>query len=110
MADGIEIAINGALPAQTFLVNLSGVSYRMTIIWNGRMNAWTMTLADDAGEPIVAGVKLLAGWAPLRLYQGALLPPGELCVVDSANAEDEQPGRDDFGLGKRFKLVYVETL
>lgn len=47
---------------QSFVINLAGVNYTMTVKWNDSEQAgWVLDLADESGNPIAAGLPLITG-------------------------------------------------
>lgn len=106
MAAAIEIPINGDLIAQAFRFTLSSRRYRFVVRWNARAEFWTLSLFDENDDAIISEAKVVPGWAPLRQYKRATMPPGEIAVYDTDGVND-RIGRDDFGFGRRFRLLYV---
>jgi hypothetical protein len=84
--------------------SLDGAVYLMTFRWNERESKWYMTLADDTGDPIFAGVKVVADRVISFRTADARMPPGDITTIDTSGAGLD-PGLDD--LGNRVKLVYI---
>ncbi|MEE3504830.1 hypothetical protein QN399_00885 [Pseudomonas sp. 10C3] len=54
---------------QTFVVSLSGVSYRLTAQWRNSEGAgWVLDIADNSGTPIIQGIPLVTGINLLDQY------------------------------------------
>lgn len=92
-------------PAISQEIELDGRLYGLALRWNEREEVWYLTLSDQAGAPIVAGVRVVVDWDLLRKCVDARRPPGTLMAVDSTGEGD--PGLSD--LGDRVKIVYVEA-
>ena len=64
---------------ETFVINLAGVEYTMTVKWNDSDFAgWVIDIADSAQNPIVAGITMVTGTDLLAQYaylgiQGSLI-------------------------------------
>lgn len=96
----------GAAAHWTQRTSLAGRDYVLTFRWNQRMGHWVLSLADQDGVMIRAGL-VLATLAPLlRGVVDARRPPGELVVLDAAGTNDLDPGFSD--LGARFQLCYAD--
>lgn len=86
--------------------NLAGREYLFGFDWNERTGRWSLTLSDQDGEVIAAGLILATGARLLRGVVGMARPPGEIVVVDTQGLNDLDPGFLD--LGSRFALVYFD--
>jgi hypothetical protein len=86
--------------------NIAGREFVLTFDWNERTGHWSLTLADQDGTAIAAGLILATGARLLRGVVGTRRPPGELVVVDTLGVNDLDPGFLD--LGARFALVYFD--
>lgn len=93
-------------PAYTQRTKLDGVEYVLTFEWNERDARWYFSIADEDGEPIASGVKVVADWPLLRRVVDPRCPPGEIGAVDATGA-GEPPGRYD--LGERVKIYYYDA-
>jgi hypothetical protein len=82
---------------------IAGRNYQLTFLWSQRAGAWSLSIADQDGSPILSGITLVAGY-PLTSTLDARLPPGLLVVDDTLGLFDVDPGFSD--LGDRFRLVY----
>lgn len=89
---------------QTFSIQLSGVTYRLTFLYRNDPNGgWTVDIADVAGNPIVQGIPLVTGADLLAQhkdlgFQGAL-------VVQTTNNPDAVPTFAN--LGKEAQVYWV---
>ena len=94
---------------------LDGVDYLLTFYWTQRDGAWRLDVADQDGNPIATGRKLVCNWPILRGVLGTRAswgiagvvdtfpPAGILAVIDTLG-EDMDPGFND--LGTRCVLLY----
>jgi hypothetical protein len=70
-------------PAYSFTVDLDGDLYQIGLRWNERDSAWYMSLADNAGEAIATGLRVVTGWDMLRRITDARRPPGAIIAIDT---------------------------
>jgi hypothetical protein len=94
---------------------LDGTDYLLTIYWTQRDGSWRLDLADQDGNPITTGRKLVCNWNLLRGVLGTRAswgvsgvvdthpPTGILAVVDTLG-QGLDPGYSD--LGGRCVLLY----
>lgn len=54
---------------QTFLIDLVGILYRMTVRWCGAMSAWVMDLDTPEEVPVLHGVPIVTGTDLLGQYE-----------------------------------------
>lgn len=100
------------LPTRTDLdnytvdVSLEGVTYQLTMQWNYRESAWYLTIADEAGEVLVGGIKLVIDYPLLTLAGHPDKPPGQLYAIDTSK-QGLPPGLTE--LGERVLLLYDEA-
>jgi len=85
-------------------VTLEDTIYQLSLIWNGRDNAWFLSIAEQDGTPILDGIKLVPGYELLSRFKDSRLPPGALLTPDLTGTGD-YPTRDNFGVD--MKLVYM---
>lgn len=90
------------LPSFTQRSKLDGREYVIAFVWNEREARWFFDLADENGDPIVSGVKVIPNFPLLRRVVDARCPPGELAAVD--NTGDAPILFSD--LGTRAVFVY----
>lgn len=87
-------------------VNLEGRAYDIRYRWNNLSECWYIYLGFSGEEPIFK-TKLLVGFnilAPYRAIPG--VPKGALYLVDTLK-EYGRPSKNDIGIDKRFKIVYI---
>lgn len=90
---------------QSFLVNLAGVNYTLTVKWNDSPDAgWILDIADDAQNPVVCGLPLITGADVLDglAYLGI---QGSLVVYTNGDA-NAVPTLDNLGANSN---LYFQT-
>src|SRR5262245_60003859 len=97
-----------ARPYYSQRTRLDGRDFLLSFAWNQREERWYLSIEDDVGDLLLAGLKLISNWPLLHAYQSdPRLPPGELVAFDLTEGGDETPpGFDDFAIGKRVELTY----
>lgn len=88
---------------QTFRVQLAGITYRLSVRWNGMQGIWFIDIDTDAGAPIVHGIPMITGADLLGQYQHLGLGGGLYVLTDGD--PDALPTYD--GLGTASKLYFV---
>jgi len=101
----IEIPVNFQLPSQVMRIALSRERFQLRFDWNTREESWYMSIYKDSKTPILYNAKILPGWIPFRKFTVEGQPQGVFAVVDSSGT-NTPPGRFDFGLGRRVRLIY----
>jgi hypothetical protein len=86
--------------------SIAGRDYELTFDWNERAGRWSLSIADQDGDPLATGVVLVTSYPLLRGVIDPRRPPGDLAVVDTTGANDLEPGFTD--LGARFVLAYFD--
>lgn len=101
----LTIPLRSDAPHYSFEVELDGLQFTLTLLWNVIASAWYMYIADADGLVIVEGVRLVEGPLTWR-FKDSRLPPGLLMMTDTTGAQ-----RDPFyeDLGKRHLLLYFST-
>jgi len=101
------IAIAGAADNGNFYftVDLDGIDYQITFLFNEREGFWYFDLADTEGNKIRSGVKCVVNFPLLRLLKSLGRPPGELLVLNTQTVPTD-PGLADLGVGS--VLAYAE--
>ena len=99
----IEINIFDS-PSFTQLVTLDNSIYLLSIAWNGRDNAWFLSIAEQDGISILDGIKIVPGYELIRRFKDTRLPPGALLSTDMTDTGD-YPTRNN--LGTDVKLIYM---
>lgn len=93
------------LGAYTFQVELDGKVYRFSMQFNDREGFWYFSIADEGGNAIRSGVKVVANWPLLGRVAEEAAPPGLLFAIDPTD-QDLDPGLSD--LGETVFLTYME--
>lgn len=83
-------------------VQLEGTTYRLRARWNTLGEAWHVDFLTAQREPIVTGIRIVAGVSLLAQFRDDRLPPGDLFVIGC-----KCPTRD--ALGNEAQLVYRES-
>ena len=107
--EAVEIPVNYTLPWQGLWINLENARYYMVFYWNSRSEKWYASINKTPTEPIKAFVPILSGWILWRQLRDDSLPPGDLVVVDSST-KNINPGRWEFGSGRRVSLIYYAAV
>lgn len=87
---------------------LDGREYLLTFRWSQRAGRWTLDLADQDGDMIVAGRVLAPSLRLLRGVRDTRRPAGDIVLVDQRGARE---GLDDptfTSLGDRHALLYLD--
>jgi hypothetical protein len=66
MATAYEIPLQAS--AQTFVIQLAGVTYGMTLHWCDPNQTWILDIADGDGNALVQGIPLVTGADLLAPY------------------------------------------
>ncbi len=91
----------------TLRTRLDGKEYNFHLLWNEREERWYLDIADESGNTVCAGIKLVTNWPLLRYYQSnPAVPPGDLYVIDES-PDGTPPAVDGLGDGQRCSLVYI---
>ena len=99
----VPIASLNAKNSQT--VALDNTVYRMTFVFNTRRLAWDMTIGEQDGTIIVAGIKLLPQIDLLSRHRDIRLPKGLLYAIDVEEGEQAiRPEKNQ--LGTKLRLLY----
>lgn len=101
------LPVDSLNPYYSFDVALSSIVYRLTFIWNGRGQFWTMDISDTSDNIIQASIKLVASWELLLQYTNPLLPPGSIYCIDMSGLDLDPTDTD---LGTRVILVYDNAI
>lgn len=81
--------------SQRLKVSLAGVEYRLTLVFNGPLDAWVLDIADTADVPIAQGLVLVTGVD--LLGQLAYLGLGGALQALTDSAPDQPPTYADLG-------------
>ena len=95
------------LSAWSQRTTLDGIDYQLDFAWNGREDAWHLSISDTAGNPLVLGLKLVTN-RPLfkRFHFVAGMPPGEIYAADASGSID-YAGYTDLSNG--VEVVYYDA-
>lgn len=97
------IPTSNAEPLYTQITSLDGADYVLTFALNSRDSKWYLDVADQDGDPIIQGLKLVEGWDLLHRCVDPRKPQGLLALQD-VTGQGADPGPDD--LGTRVVLRY----
>jgi hypothetical protein len=91
---------------QTFA--LEGVNYVLRLRYNERGGAWFVDVADDLGNVLAAGRKVVVNWPIVGARETSVnLFPGWLFAFDTSDI-DLDPTEED--MGTRVQLYYLESV
>ncbi len=93
-------------PFYTQVSDFDGVNYNLQFRYNQREECWYLSIADDIGNDIVNGVKIVCSIPLLRRFSDTRLPPGELIAAVNG-PDDSPPSLTELGAGLRVELHYV---
>jgi hypothetical protein len=101
-----RIPVTSSAPLYEQRTTLDGQDYIFTFYYNARDFSWYFDIADQDGEAISAGVRVVVDWDLLKRVVDARRPPG-LLVANDLSGAGLDPGADDFG--SRVELLYFEA-
>lgn len=86
-----------------------GVNYTLSMMWNGRVGAWYMSLYDSNGDAILLSRKVVTGMPLLDRFRFvAGLPAGDVFALDPSGTID-YAGYDELGAGRGVTLCYYDA-
>lgn len=85
-------------------MDLDGVSYNLTFLYNSSSSQWTLSISDIDEIHIIDGLKLVLNSNLFSQYPSIGLPPGELYCIDTTGKEKEVTREN---LGSIIELIYV---
>lgn len=88
-----------------YRITLDGDAYDIRVRWNTRSESWYLYIGTT-GRTSVLKTRVVVGRDLLAAYSLDGIPPGKLYVVDMEKGYG-RPSEDDFGIDKRFRLLYV---
>lgn len=88
-----------------YTIELDGVVFELSFIFNTRDSHWYVDILDADGNQLRSGVKLVTGMALLRKWSDRARPPGELFMIDPSNQDREATLET---IGQEVFLNYVE--
>jgi len=104
----LEIPVNGRYSSQVMTTVLDGVRYRLSVYYLFRPATWFLDIRTDKEEDLIVGVRLVPDWPLIGRYHVEGKPAGEF-IVEDRDGTGVPPGRNDFGKGKRTRLLYQEA-
>lgn len=82
---------------QRFSITLSGVQYRLSVVWrNADMGGWVLDIADANNNPIIHGIPLVTGTNLLEQY--GYLGLGGVLWCQTTDSPDAVPTFDNLGV------------
>lgn len=105
----MAIFLDGSDSADSFYTtNLEGQAYELRFRWNSRSKSWFLYMGIS-GQEYAIKTRLTVGRNLLQSYAAVEnVPPGSLYLVDMEKIYG-RPSRDDFGINKRFRLLYYRS-
>jgi hypothetical protein len=105
----MPISLPGPRSADSkYTTSLEGQGYDIRIRWNNRSESWFLYIGLKGQTPLLK-TRIVTNQNLLATYRGIEnLPPGNLYLLDYEKSYG-RPSRDDFGLNKRFRLIYVRS-
>lgn len=88
-------------------VTLGGLEYKFTTRYNTRDQRWRLSISLQ-GAPIISGLKVMENQDLLNGYLLANFSHGSLYCA-RIRQDDQQVGRNNFGIGKAYELIYLTT-
>jgi predicted Zn-dependent protease with MMP-like domain len=86
---------------QRFNITLSGVQYRLAVVWrNAEQGGWVLDIADVNGNPIIQGIPLVTGANLLEQYD--YLGLGGVLWCQTTDNPDAVPTFDNLGVGSHL--------
>lgn len=101
--DPIILPTRTDYPHYEFEIDLEDVTFIFEFMWNGRDEAWYMSIFDVTKTPLLSGRKVVLGFPLLSRFRDPRLPKGEINAIDTTGSNIE-PGLSD--LGARVRLLY----
>lgn len=92
-------------PEIRFGAVLGGEQYDLKLTWLPCQSFWELEMVSQAGEQLLAGIKVTANVDMLQPYSDSRMPPGQLVCHDTDNKQAD-PTRNDWR--ERHRLVYVD--
>ena len=87
---------------QTFAIALSGITYRVRVRYNERIETWVLDLADVEGNSIIRGIPMVTGCNLLEQYHH--LNFGGALVAYNPDSDGDAPPQFDNLVGS---LLYI---
>jgi hypothetical protein len=102
----IQIPTRTDLGLYRMQVDLDGETFIFDFQFNEREGAWYFDIADEAGNPIRSGIKVVTGFPLTRLIRDLRWRGGVLVAVDTTGQSREAVIDT---LGSEVVLTYVEA-
>lgn len=99
------LPVTGA-PSHVFSVPLAGKVYTIRIRWVTRTEGWYISVADSDLNEIV-GFERLSPQQFVLIDNLHLFPDGNLMVIETIDEKLEPLGRNNFGAGNKYELVFL---
>lgn len=98
----------GDNPNETKSYTLEGIGFDFRFRWNTRSECWHCYIGRKGQAP-ACKIKLVTGTNLLKPFEySPNTPAGRLFLFDTLKTYGKA-GRDDLGIDKRFKLVYIRS-
>ena len=102
-----KIPTSTTFPFYDMEVDLDGVLFLLSFKFNGRDQAWYMSILDPNGTQLRSGLKVVSDWPLMRLWQEIQIrPAGEMVAV--AQGGIARPALID-ELGEEVVLTYLDA-
>jgi hypothetical protein len=89
--------------SQNFAIALAGVTYQLTLYWNGQSACWMLDIATSSRAPLIQGIPVVTGLD--LLYQYEYLGIGGSLIVQTDAAPDTVPSYSDLGVNGHIYFV-----
>ena len=99
-----EIPFDGIDANARMTTPLAGIVYRLRFDWKQRSQRWFFTLETSDGTPILTNKKIVSQYFIRRKHDD--WPEGCFACLEPTN-EGGNPGRNNFGYGKKFRFYFV---
>lgn len=93
-------------PSHSFSVPLSGKVYNIRVRWVTRTGGWYISIADSDQNEVI-GFERLTPQQPVLIDNFHLFPDGNLMVIQTIDEKLEPLGRNNFGSGNNYELVFL---
>jgi hypothetical protein len=106
----IEFPTDPVAPQFIRGVILDEIAYNLRFNYNGREDAWYMSVRTTENTSIAEGIKMVLEFPLLRKISSSNRPPGELMLVEDGDFTDnagQLPGLTD--IGRRVSLLYFDA-
>ena len=88
---------------------LSGTTYNILVKYNPSDKSWYLSIRDSANTAIVTGIKIMPNQnLTYQLKYLNIFTDGDLWCLRLKAVKDPL-GRDNFGIGKAYELVWISS-